>query len=137
MAVDEVKKILERVDADGSGEIDYSEWIVATINKEKLLSPEKLKTAFSLFDKDGGGSISADEVKDILCQGQNIDDAIWDEVIRQVDEDGNGEIDFEEFSLMMRKMVIVEEDLDKKKQEKVESSASESEQDEEIKIKEL
>lgn len=42
MAEEEVDKILARVDADGSGEIDYSEWMVATINKEKLLSTEKL-----------------------------------------------------------------------------------------------
>jgi len=53
MAEEEVDKILARVDADGSGEIDYSgifnyynylsiEWVVATINKEKLLSREKL-----------------------------------------------------------------------------------------------
>jgi calcium-dependent protein kinase len=59
MAEEEVDKILAKVDANGSGEIDYSEWVVATINKEKLLSTEKLKAAFSLFDKDGSGTISA------------------------------------------------------------------------------
>jgi Ca2+-binding EF-hand superfamily protein len=45
------------------------EWIVATINKEKLLSTEKLKAAFQLFDKDGGGTISSSEIKDVLCGG--------------------------------------------------------------------
>jgi len=69
MAEEEVVKILERVDADGSGEIDYSEWIVATIDKKKYLSDEKLKIAFQIFDKDGGGSISADEIKELLCKG--------------------------------------------------------------------
>lgn len=79
MAEAEVDKILLRVDANGSGEIDYSgkwvrtytfiEWIVATINKEKLLSNEKLRAAFSLFDKDGSGAISSAEVKEILCSG--------------------------------------------------------------------
>jgi len=37
MAEEEVSKILARVDADGSGEIDYSEWLVATIDKNNLL----------------------------------------------------------------------------------------------------
>ena len=58
-----IEKIFTKVDMDKSGFIDYSEWVVATIDKKKLLSEEKLKAAFSLFDKDGGGTISAHEVK--------------------------------------------------------------------------
>ena len=54
---EEVKRIIEIVDADGSGEIDYWEFVVATIDKSKLLSEEKMKAAFTLFDKDGGGNI--------------------------------------------------------------------------------
>ena len=50
-AVEIVDKIMLQCDADGSGEIDYSEWVVATINKKKLLSDEKLEAAFQLFDK--------------------------------------------------------------------------------------
>ena len=69
LAESEVDKILARVDANGSGEIDYSEWIVATINKDKLLSKDKLKAAFQLFDRDGSGAISADEIKEILSKG--------------------------------------------------------------------
>jgi calcium-dependent protein kinase len=110
MAEAEVDKILERVDADGSGEIDYSEWVVATINKENLLSDVKLKQAFNLFDKDESGSISADEIKAILCGGKNIDEEVWNQVISEVDGDGNGEIDFEEFSIMMRKILVNEEE---------------------------
>ena len=81
------------------------EWMVATINKEKLLSTEKLQAAFSLFDKDGGGTISSEEIKEILCSGQKIDEKVWEEVIKEVDNDGNGEIDFEEFSTMMQKLI--------------------------------
>ena len=69
------------MDANGSGEIDYSEWIVATINKEKLLSKDKLMAAFQLFDRDGSGAISAEEVKSILSRGQKIDDQVWKDVI--------------------------------------------------------
>ena len=49
--------------------IIFVEWIVATINKEKLLSKEKLKVAFQMFDRDGSGAISSEEVKEILSQG--------------------------------------------------------------------
>ena len=62
--------------------------------------------AFKLFDKDGGGTISSEEIKEILCGGQNIDEAVWAEVIKEVDNDGNGEIDFEEFSEMMTNILL-------------------------------
>lgn len=78
---------------------------MAAIDKEKLLSKDKLGAAFRLFDVDGSGAISSDEVKEILCQGQNIDDKVWKEIIDEVDIDGNGEIDFNEFSIMMQKLV--------------------------------
>jgi calcium-dependent protein kinase len=54
---------MELVDSDNSGFIDYSEFVIATINREKLLSKEKLETAFKMFDKDDSGSISIQELK--------------------------------------------------------------------------
>lgn len=47
----EVESIWSKVDLDGSGKIDYSEWVVATANKKALLTKSKLKKAFELFDK--------------------------------------------------------------------------------------
>ena len=41
-AAEEAEKIFKKVDIDGSGFIDYSEWIVATIDLRKLLTAEKL-----------------------------------------------------------------------------------------------
>ena len=38
LAEAEVDRILAIADADGSGEIDYSEWIIASVNKKKLLT---------------------------------------------------------------------------------------------------
>ena len=62
LAEEYVDGILKAADADGNGELEYSEWVVATINKETLLTDEKLRTAFDMFDRDGGGSISAVEI---------------------------------------------------------------------------
>mmetsp|Transcript_476 Transcript_476/g.463 ORF Transcript_476/g.463 Transcript_476/m.463 type:complete len:94 (-) Transcript_476:261-542(-) len=58
-AEEEVDRIMLMADTDKSGAIDYSEWVVATISKKELLSDEKLRQAFDLFDGDGGGSISS------------------------------------------------------------------------------
>jgi calcium-dependent protein kinase len=86
------------VDADGSGEIEYSEFVVATLNEKNLLSNNKLQTAFKMFDKDGGGTISVDEIKEVLSFGQNLDEHIIQQIIKQVDANGDGEISYEEFS---------------------------------------
>ncbi len=47
----EVDRIMSSVDMDANGAIDYTEFISATINKSKLLTKERLKTAFDHFDK--------------------------------------------------------------------------------------
>ena len=51
---------------DGNGEIEFSEWIVASIDKNSLITQEKLEMAFALFDKDGGGTLDAAEIKATL-----------------------------------------------------------------------
>jgi len=112
LAEAEVDRIMEIADADKSGAIDYSEWVVATINKDQLLSDEKLKQAFDLFDRDGGGTISSMEVKEVLGIGKAFDEKIWDEIIGEVDIDGDGEISFEEFKLMMKKLIYEEVSVD-------------------------
>eukprot|EP00344_Euplotes_crassus_P011841 CAMPEP_0197009586 /NCGR_PEP_ID=MMETSP1380-20130617/50755_1 /TAXON_ID=5936 /ORGANISM="Euplotes crassus, Strain CT5" /LENGTH=174 /DNA_ID=CAMNT_0042430947 /DNA_START=125 /DNA_END=646 /DNA_ORIENTATION=- len=102
----EIDRIIEIADADGSGEIDYSEWVVACIDKTKLLSENKMKQAFSLFDKDGGGSISPAEVKEVLGIGdKKFDEKIWNDIVLEIDADGSGEIDYEEFKTMMEHLI--------------------------------
>lgn len=101
----EVDEMFEKVDADGNGEIEYSEFVVATMNEKDILSSNKLQTAFKMFDKDGGGSISIDEIKEVLSFGQTLDEAVVQQIIKQVDENGDGEISFEEFSEMMLKNI--------------------------------
>lgn len=53
-----IDQIYNKIDIDGSGQIDYSEFVVASMNEKELLSQEKLKAAFNMFDKDGSGQIS-------------------------------------------------------------------------------
>ncbi len=64
------------MDIDQSDEIDYSEFVIATMNEKEVLSSNKLQTAFRMFDKDGGGTISPDEIKQILSFGQHLDEKL-------------------------------------------------------------
>ena len=81
--------MFETVDVDGSGMIDYSEFVMATMNEKELISTEKLKAAFNLFDLDGTGTISPDEIKSVLCIDDN---AIIDKIIADIDENDDGVI---------------------------------------------
>lgn len=59
-----------------------------------------------MFDKDGSGVISPDEIKDVLSFGgtNQLNKATLDAIVKQVDENGDGEISFEEFVEMMKKI---------------------------------
>jgi len=55
--VEECDRIFKLVDVDQSGEIDFSEFVTASVNKNELLKDEKLRAAFNVYDKDNSGSI--------------------------------------------------------------------------------
>jgi calcium-dependent protein kinase len=106
MSDEEVEKMFSAVDTDGSGFIDYSEFVVAAMNEQQLTTNDKLQAAFKMFDKDGSGIITADEIKEVLQFGgtNQLNAAAINAIIRQVDENGDGEISFEEFVAMMKKI---------------------------------
>ena len=58
-----------------------------------------------MFDKDGSGIISPDEIKEVLSFGgtNQLNKETIDQIVKQVDENGDGEISFEEFVDMMKK----------------------------------
>lgn len=108
LTTEEVEKIFSQVDADESGEIDYSEFVMATMNSNKLLSQKRLETAFRAFDQDGNGQISPEEVKTILGAGQQggLDQKSVEKIIAQVDADGDGQVSFAEFKEMMLQNLV-------------------------------
>lgn len=57
-----------------------------------------------MFDKDGSGTISSEEIKEILGFGKTLSEEAVNEVIRQVDANGDGQISFEEFAAMMKRL---------------------------------
>lgn len=102
---EELLAIMEGADTDGSGTINYTEFIAATMEQNMYLKEENLRNAFKMFDKDGSGKISSDEIKQALgygMEGQIEDEEEWNKLISEVDKDGDGEIDFEEFISMWK-----------------------------------
>ena len=100
----EVADLIRRVDADNSGEIDYSEWMMTAVTKEKLLSQDKLEQAFALFDKDGNKQISYDEVVSLLQSVKSFDKDAVERAVKEIDVRGKGELTFKEFKRFMEKL---------------------------------
>ena len=69
-----VDQMFKAVDIDGNGSIDYTEFVMATMNEKDLITNERLKAAFKLFDKDGSGTISPEEIKAALGIGEDDDE---------------------------------------------------------------
>jgi len=105
MSDDDVERMFAAVDTDNSGFIDYSEFVVAAMNEKNLVTNERLAAAFKMFDKDGSGIISSDEIKEVLGFGSDLTADAVDKIIKEVDKNGDGEISFEEFVTMMKKLV--------------------------------
>ena len=59
----EIDEMIARVDADGSGDINYSEFINTAVSVEKLLSDDRLDKIFRVFDRDGNNEITVLEIK--------------------------------------------------------------------------
>ena len=63
---------------------------------------DEFREAFNMFDKDGGGSIDASELRDLMISvGQNCTEGELNEMVKAADADGTGDIDFLEFAVLM------------------------------------
>ncbi|ONM19614.1 calcium dependent protein kinase11 [Zea mays] len=98
----EIQALMEAADIDNSGTIDYGEFIAATLHMNKLEREENLVSAFSFFDKDGSGFITIDELSQ-ACREFGLDDLHLEDMIKDVDQNNDGQIDYSEFTAMMRK----------------------------------
>ncbi|XP_076958044.1 putative calcium-binding protein CML23 [Bidens hawaiensis] len=105
---DELKVVMNEIDTDKDGFIDLQEFIEfqkrgcnaadgAAVNKE-------LREAFDMYDQDKNGKISANELHSVLKSlGEKCSLKDCKKMIKSVDVDGDGCVNFEEFKKMMSK----------------------------------
>ncbi|KAF3642078.1 Calmodulin [Capsicum annuum] len=106
----ELQDMINEVDADGNGTIDFPEFLNLMAKKMKDTdSEEELKEAFRVFDKDQNGFISAAELRHVMTNlGEKLTDEEVDEMIREADVDGDGQINYEEFVKVMMANILIE-----------------------------
>lgn len=90
-------------DGDGDGSISFEEFLSAnTAGASSARCLEDLRDAFSAYDRDRNGLISAEELHRVLCSmGEDVSMAACKSMIRSVDTNGDGAVNFEEFMQMM------------------------------------
>jgi Ca2+-binding EF-hand superfamily protein len=96
-AISEAKAIISTSDTDGSGAIEFDEF---TQNWQRQLLTENeayIRAVFSVLDEDGGGTIDATELANVLDMHEEGDRQRVNEIIKEVDADGDGVISYEEF----------------------------------------
>lgn len=65
-------------------------------------SEEELREAFRIFDKEGNGFITASELRHVMMNlGEKLTEEECDEMLREADIMGDGNINYEEFVTMM------------------------------------
>ena len=111
---DELGEMIRDADADGNGTIDFPEFLALMARKTAAGSSagagggdcddpdEELREAFKVFDKDQNGDISATELRHVMINlGEKLTDEEVEQMIREADLDGDGQVNYDEFVRMM------------------------------------
>ena len=104
----DVDIIFQNIDMDNNGYIEYEEFVRGAVSKERFINTKVIQFAFRYFDKDGSGEITFDEIEAVFKQSITNKSKVHEnlkKIISEVDLNGDGIISFEEFAIVMRKML--------------------------------
>lgn len=99
----ELNAIIDDFDANGSGTIEFEEFVDVALKKLSVpLTEHELKDAFTMFDKNGDGHITAAELKSLLTtMGERLTDEEAQEFIDDADTNGNGSLELDELAAIL------------------------------------
>ena len=104
MTDEDVDNLMSVMDSNRNGFIDYTEFIAGCLQSHNYLKENHLKSAFSYYDKDSNGNICLDELKQCLQSEElTLPDSAIEKLMKEVDSNKDGIIDYNEFIIMMKK----------------------------------
>jgi len=100
---EEILQMINVVDADGDGTIDFEEFIeLMEIRMNDSDEEQDIIEVFKVFDGDGNGYITAAELRHVMTNlEEELTEEEVDEMINEADIDGDGQISYNEFKKMM------------------------------------
>ena len=106
-------ELISYLDQDGGGTVEFEEFLAFGCKLEGFMEAsedvEAMKEKmFDLIDKDGGGAITLQELYKLMVDDLGVEISMDDvyNIIADLDEDGNGELDKEEFSVLLDRLHI-------------------------------
>lgn len=97
----DVGQLMESMDVNGTMEIEYTEFIAATLDRRQYHNEGLLWVAFREFDADGSGYITKQELREILSRDGVLDAEGLKAALKECDSSGDGKVSFDEFVTMM------------------------------------
>merc|ERR1712142_1176961 len=94
----QIGAIMKKLDLDGDGKVNVEEFTKYMETARSRLRGMMMRAAFTEMDKDGGSSLTADELKAVIEKsGGGWTAEEIDAMVAKADTDGDGKINFEEF----------------------------------------
>jgi calcium-dependent protein kinase len=95
-----IEEIMKNIDFDKNGEINYSEFLAATIDRKHLESEENMKRIFSHFDNKGEGVITTESLRKAFLRGSK---SYTEEDVKEMiyEITGKHDINFDEFQKLL------------------------------------
>ena len=83
--------MMKQMDVDKNSQINYNEFLAASINVQEHLTQKKLDSLFAQFDQDGTGKITEEKIKIAMSKfGMDINDEEIKQIMTEHDEDNDG-----------------------------------------------
>ena len=102
----ELDEIINMVDFDKNGFIEYEEFIRVCIPEDRLFTNANLKNAFELFDTEKKGVITHMQVVDALEREDKINSKMIQLLKKEVSNMGNELLDYEKFKSLMETLSL-------------------------------
>ncbi|XP_055371477.1 calmodulin-A-like isoform X2 [Condylostylus longicornis] len=101
----ELRDMVNEVDQDGNGTIEFNEFLQMMSKKMKGADGEdELREAFRVFDKNNDGFISSSELRHVMTNlGEKLSEMEVDDMIKEADLDGDGQVNYSDFVMLLTK----------------------------------
>ena len=105
LSEEQLNDIFEKIDLNNDGEIEYSEFLTVTIDKQQAFTKANLDFAFHHFDVNNSGYITSDNL--IECfkrEGKHLTENEINEILEEIKTEKPGQVSYGEFIQFMMEL---------------------------------